>query len=431
MKKEIIGILLATGILVGGSITASAAESSMELNFTQNKNALESTNQVTMLAEDKKDLYSFTLDAEKKVDFTLDSGDKTVSIYLKDADGNNLLFMNNDVTNDKISDEIGLPKGEYTIEVNRRYSHEGDIPYKLSIKLTNNKYYEIETNGTFGTANNVLLNTTYNANSHMMRTGMDVFYEKDFFRFEVPVKGTYGIKIDGEQHTPRTYLYGQGKNFLEEITSYNNKFELSPGVYYLKINNTSAYYEHQPYSFEINYLKFKDVVLNHWAIKEIAFLSDRNIIAGYGDGTFKANKEVTRYEAAVMIVKALGLNTNNKPSPSFTDVSKKHWAYDAVATAVDAGIFEDVKKFNGSQPLTREQMAKILVDAYDLKGTTLNKFSDVQENRWSSGYISTLLANNITAGFTDGTFRPASSVTRAQYVSFLARLLDDKYKPLH
>jgi hypothetical protein len=429
MKKGIMGMLLATGMLIGGSITASAADSSTELKFTQNNNVLESIHRVTMVAGDEIDLYTFTLNTEKKLNITLDSGDKTAIFYLKDADSNNLLIMNNNVTSDKLTDEIGLPKGDYTIEVHRKYSHEGDIPYELSLTLTDSTYYETESNGTFETANDILLNTTYGGNNHMVNTMMDTFYEYDFFRFEVPVKGTYGFNIDGE--TTRTYLYDQGKSYVDEITWYDNTLELTPGIYYLKVYSTSTSLNNKPYSFEVNYLKFKDVVPSHWAIKEIAFLSNRGIINGYDDGTFRTDKDVTRYEAAIMIVKALGLNTNNKPVPSFTDVSNKHWAYDAVATAVDAGIFEDANKFNGSLPLTREQMAKILVDAYDLKGTTSTTFTDVPKNRWSSNYISTLLHNNITAGFTDGTFRPTSSVTRAQYAAFLARLLDDKYKPIN
>lgn len=429
LKKGFYVMLVGMFILISSSLTT-YAESSTELQFIKNNDLLVSMNEFMMKESDEKYIYTFELDAMKKVDLTLDSGDKTVIIYIKDANGDDLLFMNNDVTTGKITDEIGLPKGKYSIEISRRYSHHGDIPFKLNLTLSDSPYYEVESNGTFETANNVLLNTTYKANSHMMRNFTSVNSDEDYFRFEVPQNGKYGFKVDAK-NTPRLYLYGQSKNYLDEIRDYNNEFELLEGVYYLKVYNGSAYYENQPYSFEINYLKFDDVALSHWAVKEIGFLSDYNIIRGYGDGKFLPDQEITRYEAATMIVRALDLNMKNRPDPSFTDVAKKHWAYDAVATVVDEGIFSDAKLFNGSQTLTREQAAKILVESYDLSGTTQKSFKDVSQNRWSSDYISTLLANNITDGFLDGTFRPSNPVTKAQFTTFLTRLIDDKYKPVN
>ena len=45
-----------------------------------------------------------------------------------------------------------------------------------------------------------------------------------------------------------------------------------------------------------------------------------------------------------------------------------------------------------------------------------------------SSDINSIAKNRITGGYPDGTYKPADSVTRAQFSSFLVRALDDKMK---
>jgi murein DD-endopeptidase MepM/ murein hydrolase activator NlpD len=52
-------------------------------------------------------------------------------------------------------------------------------------------------------------------------------------------------------------------------------------------------------------MKFKDIPDTHWAAKAIDELSEKGIIKGYEDGTFKPDAPVTRAEVAVMISRAL------------------------------------------------------------------------------------------------------------------------------
>ena len=50
---------------------------------------------------------------------------------------------------------------------------------------------------------------------------------------------------------------------------------------------------------------FSDVESNSWAYEAVASLSDRNIIEGYPDGTFRGNKHITRYELAQITARLL------------------------------------------------------------------------------------------------------------------------------
>ncbi|AUS99331.1 hypothetical protein CLI64_02370 [Nostoc sp. CENA543] len=50
-------------------------------------------------------------------------------------------------------------------------------------------------------------------------------------------------------------------------------------------------------------------------------------------------------------------------------------------------------------------------------------FKDVSVNYWAKGYIEALAAQNIIAGFPDGTFKPNDPVTRAQFATIITKAL--------
>ena len=53
---------------------------------------------------------------------------------------------------------------------------------------------------------------------------------------------------------------------------------------------------------------FSDVPAGHWAYNSVVKLASEGVIEGYGDGTFLGNRNITRYEMAQMIAKALAKN---------------------------------------------------------------------------------------------------------------------------
>ena len=52
-------------------------------------------------------------------------------------------------------------------------------------------------------------------------------------------------------------------------------------------------------------VRFDDTV-NHWAEEEIEFVTDRGLMKGYLDGTFRPDKPLTRAEYATMKARELG-----------------------------------------------------------------------------------------------------------------------------
>lgn len=55
---------------------------------------------------------------------------------------------------------------------------------------------------------------------------------------------------------------------------------------------------------------FEDVPGNHWAYDAVAALAANGVIEGYGDGTYRGEQEITRYEMAQMVARAMAKNTS-------------------------------------------------------------------------------------------------------------------------
>ena len=112
------------------------------------------------------------------------------------------------------------------------------------------------------------------------------------------------------------------------------------------------------------------------------------IINGYPDGTFKPYHSITRAQGVAMIIREMKLDTSNRPNPNFKDIDSKYRFYDEIAAAVDEGIIDGFTDgtFGPNKEMTRSQMAKILVGAYQLKlkNQKSNSFKDVPATHWAS-----------------------------------------------
>ncbi|NLC10964.1 MAG: S-layer homology domain-containing protein, partial [Firmicutes bacterium] len=78
-------------------------------------------------------------------------------------------------------------------------------------------------------------------------------------------------------------------------------------------------------------------IQGHWAQAQIQSWLDRGLAAGYPDGSFRPDSQVTRAEFAALFNRAFKTPAASK-DPGFTDVPKEAWYYGEVAAAAAAGI---------------------------------------------------------------------------------------------
>lgn len=111
----------------------------------------------------------------------------------------------------------------------------------------------------------------------------------------------------------------------------------------------------------------------------------------------------------------------------FNDLEEGNWADDPVQYMVDQGLITGYSDgtFRPNSDVTRAQFAKMLVGAMGWPVVTPQtpSFSDVPADYWAYGYIETAAAHGVLGGYSDGTFRPSADVTRAQLAKmiFIAR----------
>ena len=180
--------------------------------------------------------------------------------------------------------------------------------------------------------------------------------------------------------------------------------------------------------------RMTDVPPTHYGQKYITHMTEQGIIKGYPDGTFKPNLSISREHVALMFYRAFDL-ANKEPvreGTDFKDVSKNHMYYDEIQAVYQAGIFDgkDGNSFDPTAPMTRAEMAKVIVTAFDLERHTGYIFKDVGEKHWAKDYIATLYAHGIAKG-SNGNYMPNEPVKRADFSILLYNSLnpDEVVKP--
>ena len=95
--------------------------------------------------------------------------------------------------------------------------------------------------------------------------------------------------------------------------------------------------------------------------------------------------------------------------------------------SITDGCAPDLKMYCPDLPITRAQLATFLVRALGETGARTSgpsRFTDVPDDSWYRPYVERLAELEITAGYPDGTFRPADLVTRAHMALFLTNAFD-------
>ena len=99
---------------------------------------------------------------------------------------------------------------------------------------------------------------------------------------------------------------------------------------------------------------FSDVPADHWAYDAVSQLAADGIIDGYGDSTFKGNRNITRYEMAQMVAKAMAKNTSGADK-ALVDKLAAEFAAELNNLGVRVANLErnaDVVKWNGQARYT-------------------------------------------------------------------------------
>lgn len=155
--------------------------------------------------------------------------------------------------------------------------------------------------------------------------------------------------------------------------------------------------------------------------------SHKAYVSGCTATTFAPTGTLTRAEAAQMLYELMTEQAHKQydcSSNGFRDVPAGQWYTAAVSTLANAGAINGCGDgtFQPNQAISRAQFVTILAGIYGVNASGGMPFSDVSRS-WYYDAVATAYANGWVSGFTDGTFHPNQTITRAEAVSILNRVL--------
>ncbi|ABI68077.1 Ig-like domain-containing protein [Syntrophomonas wolfei] len=160
----------------------------------------------------------------------------------------------------------------------------------------------------------------------------------------------------------------------------------------------------------------------------IKYLSQRGIIAGFPDGSFQPEESLSRAQAAVMLVKAMGLEAKPTNEKVFRDVEKDYWASPYIASCVKAGYIKGYPdgSFQPEEKLSRAQGISLVLrlSKQDMNRASLPLIEDVNHEHWAARHIATgLAAEMVELDRSGNKFLPDSPFSRQEMCRALGMLL--------
>ncbi|BAU13413.1 S-layer protein [Leptolyngbya sp. NIES-3755] len=177
---------------------------------------------------------------------------------------------------------------------------------------------------------------------------------------------------------------------------------------------------------------FSDVASDNYAAPFIQELASRNIIAGFGDGTFRPNDPVTRAQFAAILLKAFP-NAQRVNTPiNFSDVPSNYWGFQAIQNAYATGFLAGFPggtfrpndnipraqalvslsnglRYTATQPV--DSLLQVYTDAGSIPGFARNSIAAATERRIVVNYPDVSLLN------------PNQVATRADVAAFIYQSL--------
>jgi uncharacterized repeat protein (TIGR02543 family) len=151
-------------------------------------------------------------------------------------------------------------------------------------------------------------------------------------------------------------------------------------------------------------------------------------IIGYPNGTVKPGGNITRAEVATIFFRLLTDSSRSsvwQTTNSYKDVPQSKWFNNAISTLSNAGIIKGYPngKFMPNASITRAEFAAMAARFATGSPTSSVTFSDLNGN-WATNEIYRAAGLGWVTGYPDGTFRPNQSITRAEAMSIINRVLD-------
>lgn len=186
---------------------------------------------------------------------------------------------------------------------------------------------------------------------------------------------------------------------------------------------------------------YRDVPESSALAGEVQKAVDHGLMNGYTATRFGYSDSMTRAQFTAVLVRMMGWELIVPEEPSYEDVPISHSWYSVIETAAAHDVTGTKTQFRPDAPVTRGEMAELLVRALGLKHAAemldsstisgsdgysllhgVTPFTDLPDRE--EGYITVAYSIGMTKGTTPTTFSPNATATRAQAAAMLVRVYE-------
>ena len=248
--------------------------------------------------------------------------------------------------------------------------------------------------------------------------------------YAIPAKGYMlegwyenGVKVS------KKYVYTTKADRYRKLTA---KFVPIDEETRIKMKKEEEEYNKREKEKELEKTNYTDIK-GEKAERQIKYLEDEGILSlAYNSEVFRPKRPVTRAELISMVVKIKKLKIT-KYRDSFKDVDEYSPFADVIQTAVDNNIVKGYKDgtFKADKIINKAEMALILssIESKDSisedETKILSKFNDKDKiPKWSQKYVAWAVKNNIIEG-NDGNLNVHNYVSRAEICMIIYKILTE------
>ncbi|MFE6074538.1 S-layer homology domain-containing protein [Paenibacillus sp. NPDC057886] len=138
----------------------------------------------------------------------------------------------------------------------------------------------------------------------------------------------------------------------------------------------------------------------------------------------KFNEQVVNLDNLMTSLNQKIKAAQSNPAVQLSDTST-HWAATTVNTFVKLGVVTGYSdgSFHPNASITRAEFATLIAKVFDLSSSQGSAMSDVS-GHWAEASIRSLQGKGVLSGYPDGTFKPNQEIKRSEMIAIISRIMD-------
>lgn len=224
---------------------------------------------------------------------------------------------------------------------------------------------------------------------------------------------------------------GGGRSVRTQVTTVSEQTQSTTETEYTETTTTSSVSDNTKSETEQE-MPFIDFDENAWYADSVKYVYDNGIFSGITDNLFGSDKEVTRGMAVTVLGRLAGINTADYTNSSYTDVDSNMYYAPYIKWATDNNIVAGFGNgiFKPDSNITREQLTRIIKNYNDYMGNDTSvdnielPFGDTSMvSNWAMDGLQYCYSNGIVSGDDNGMFNPKNDISRAELAEIIKNVM--------